>query len=175
MSVERGKVFWITGLSGAGKTTIGKELFKLVKEKEKNTVLLDGDEMREVFGNDLGYSKEDRFRCAMRYARICRMLANQGIHVIICTISMFEEVRAWNREEIAGYIEIYVRVPMELLKERNQKELYSECENGSTGNVVGMDLELELPKNPDLIIDNTGESTPEQIVDKIWKKFLQDI
>ena len=91
-------VYWITGLAGAGKTTIGKLLYEKIREKESNTVFLDGDILREVFGNDLGYSKEDRRKCAMRYSRLCAMLQRQGMNVICCTISMLDSVRDWNRE-----------------------------------------------------------------------------
>ena len=98
-----GIVYWITGPAGAGKTTIGKLLYEKIKETEPNTVFLDGDTLREVFGNDLGYSKEDRRKCAMRYSRLCAMLQSQGMNVICCTISMFDSVREWNRANISNY------------------------------------------------------------------------
>ena len=99
------RVYWITGLSGAGKTTIGKKLYERLKEKNCNIVFLDGDILREVFGGDLGYSREERVKCAMRYARLCKMLVEQGLDVICCTISMFDSVREWNRKNIKGYID----------------------------------------------------------------------
>lgn len=101
-------VYWITGLSGAGKTSVGKLLYKKMKQKYQGIVFLDGDVLREVFGNDLGYTREERIKCAMRYARLCRMLQRQGLNVICCTISMFDEIRNWNRENIENYREIYV-------------------------------------------------------------------
>ena len=76
--MNTGMVYWITGLSGAGKTTIGTLFSKYLREKQKNVLFLDGDTLREVFGNDLGYSREDRFRCSMRYSRLCRLLSEQG-------------------------------------------------------------------------------------------------
>lgn len=163
------KVFWITGLSGAGKTTIGKELYKLMKRKEINTIFLDGDKLREVFGQDLGYSKEARFQCAMRYSRLCRLLAEQDMNVIICTISMFDEVRGWNRENIAGYYEVYIKVPIDILKERDQKGLYSGIENGSSEEVAGVNLAVELPKQSDLLIENLGNINPIQLAEKIME------
>lgn len=157
-----GNVYWITGLSGAGKTTVSKALYNKLKSKKDNVVFLDGDILRDVFGNDLGYTKEDRLKSAMRNSRLCKMLSEQGIDVICATISMFDDVRKYNRDNILGYKEIYLSVSLEVLKERNQKKLYS---NGS--NVVGMDIEFEEPKCPDIVIENDGSISIEEIINKI--------
>ncbi len=164
--MSSGTVYWITGLSGAGKTTIGDLFFKRLREEKKSVLFLDGDTLREVFGNDLGYSREDRFRCAMRYSRLCRLLAEQGQDIVICTISMFHEVRRWNRKNIKKYKEIYIEVPMEVLEQRNQKGLYQ-----SGNDVVGVDLETELPQNPDLVIKNDGNLPPQALVADIWNEL----
>lgn len=161
--INMGIVYWITGLSGAGKTTIGDLFFKRLREKQKNVLFLDGDTLREVFGNDLGYSRKDRFCCAMRYSRLCRLLAEQGQDVVLCTISMFHEVRDWNRQNIKKYREIYIEVPMEVLEQRNQKGLYQ-----SGSDVVGVDLDMELPKNSDLVLRNDGALTPKVMAEQIW-------
>lgn len=166
-----GTVYWFTGLSGAGKTTIGQLFYEKMKEKYLNTVFLDGDIMRKVFGDDLGYSEEERKKCAMRYSRLCAMLQEQGMNVICCTISMFDSVREWNRENIRNYKEIYVKVSMETLKDRDQKGLY----RGGTEEhkeVVGIHMAIEEPKCPDLILENDGEKTPEEQVTEILKHGL---
>ena len=162
-------VYWITGLSGAGKTTIGKSLYGKIKENCPNTVFLDGDALRKVFGDDLGYSKEDRKKCAMRYSRLCAMLQEQGMNVICCTISMFDSVREWNREHICNYKEIYVKVSMETLRARDQKGLYSGVTEEKQKEVVGVHMEIEEPKKPDLVLDNDGQWTPEELAREILK------
>ncbi len=164
-------VFWITGLSGAGKTTIGRLFFEKFKKEHDKTVLFDGDELRKAVASDLGYSEEARRECAMRYSRLCKLLADQGINVIICTISMFHSVRAWNRENIPDYKEIYVRVPMEVLVKRDQKGLYSGNTNETDKNVVGITFEFEEPISPDIIVDNDGSKEPEEIVSFILKNL----
>lgn len=162
-----GTVYWITGLAGAGKTTIGKLLYEKMKEGYPNIVFLDGDTLRKVFGDDLGYSKEDRRKCAMRYSRLCAMLQEQGMNVICCTISMFDSVREWNRENISNYIEIYVRVSMDILESRDQKGLYSGNTEEKQKEVIGVQIEFEEPKHPDLILQNDGDRTPAEQVEEI--------
>lgn len=159
-------VYWITGLSGAGKTSIGKLLCDMMKQKYLNTVFLDGDVLREVFGNDLGYSRGERIKCAMRYARLCKMLQEQDMNVICCTISMFDDIRDWNRQNIENYREIYVRVSMEVLTQRNQKGLYK-----GDGQVAGIHVNIEEPKNPDLVLDNEGDVDLPELADNIVKRF----
>ncbi len=164
----KNSVYWITGLSGAGKTTVGKIFYTKLRNQKDSVLFLDGDRLRDVFGNDLGYTRKDRICCAMRYSKICQMLSEQGMDVVICTISMFHEIRAWNRENIVNYKEIYLEVPMKILKQRNQKDLYK-----SGNNVVGIDIELELPENPDITLINDGSLSPENLADILFRKIVR--
>ena len=156
-----GRVFWITGLSGAGKTTIGYLLYTKLKIQKNSIVFLDGDELRKIFGNDLGYSKEDRLKSAIRNSRLCKLLSDQGIDVICCTISMFDTIREWNRQNIKNYFEIYLDVSLETLKDR--KNIYRENNN----DIVGINVLAEIPKNPDIVLDNNGDFSPIEQVKKI--------
>lgn len=151
-------VYWLTGLSGAGKTTIGRLWHERLKHDGLPVVFLDGDELRSVFGGGLGYTAEDRLKLAMSYGRLCAMLARQGFTVVCCTISMFASVRAWNRANIPGYFEVYIRASMDTLRNRDQKGLYSK----NVDNVAGLGLKIELPDSPDLILENDGQLSPEE-------------
>ena len=166
--MQHRRVYWLTGLSGAGKTTIGKALYKFIKERRDNVVMLDGDSMRAAFCDDLGYNLEDRHQCAVRYAKICRLLAEQEIIVICCTISMFTDIRTWNREHIEGYKEIYIKVPMNILEKRNQKGLYSGVKSGRLAEVAGADLQVELPETPDIVIDYARQKSMDQVLEKMF-------
>jgi glutamine kinase len=149
-----GRVFWITGLSGAGKTTVGRELWSRLRADGRPVIFLDGDALRPVISEDLGHSIENRRRSAMRNARLCRLLAEQGTDVVCATISLFHEVQRWNRENIPGYREIYLRVPIDELRRRDCKGLYAGAQGGDVRNVVGLDVPAEAPETPDLVLDN---------------------
>lgn len=173
--VKKGKLYWITGLSGAGKTTIGTALYYKLKEKNDNIVLLDGDILKNIFeSSEVKYTEEARRVRAMKYARLCKSLADQGLIVICCTIAMYDEVRKWNRENNDNYIEIFLNVPMEILKKRDQKGLYSGYNVGKTKEVAGLDVNIEFPTTPDLEICNDGTYSVEGCVEQILQVEVRD-
>jgi len=163
---EKGTVYFFTGLSGAGKTTIGGLFYQRLKARKPNVFLLDGDRYRREICEDLGYTDEDRLKAARRGFRLSRWLADQGIDVVNCGIAMYAEIRDWNRKNIEQYKEIYIRVSRETLLQRNQKGLYTLREN-----VVGIDLPFDEPQRPDIVIENDGRETPESIVKRLEKDF----
>src|SRR5580704_16913989 len=162
-----GRVFWITGLSGAGKTTLGRELRNRLRAAGRPVTFLDGDDLRAVIAEDLGHSADNRRQSAMRNARLCRLLARQGTDVVCATISLFHEVQRWNRENIPGYREIYLRVPIDELRRRDSKGIYAAAQRGDARNVVGIDVPAEAPEAPDLVLDNYGTLDVATAVDRI--------
>src|SRR6516162_5083678 len=162
-----GRVFWITGLSGAGKTTLGRELWRRLRAGGRPVTFLDGDGLRAAIAEDLGHSAGDRRRSAMRNARLCRLLAEQGTDVVCATISLFHEVQRWNRENIPGYLEIYLRVPIDELRRRDSKGIYLGVQRGDARDVVGLDVPAEAPEAPDLVLDNYGALDIAAAVDRI--------
>ena len=147
-------VIWIIGLSGAGKTTLAEEIYKISKPINPNTVLIDGDVIREIFGNDLGHSAEDRKKNAKRISRLCYFLSLHNINVICSILSLFQTSRDWNRKNIKDYFEVYIKTPISNLIERDPKGIYKRYNDGMISNVAGLDLTFEEPLDPDLIINN---------------------
>ena len=115
-------VIWITGLSGSGKTTIGKRVYKYIKTKYINTVFLDGDIIRKALNYHFGYTLEDRHASAIQIHGICNMLEKENLIVICSTISLFHDIHKMNRNNFNQYIEIYLDCKMNTLKTR-RKEL----------------------------------------------------
>ena len=152
-------VIWLIGLSGSGKTTLAKEVLKLVKFKRNDVVLLDGDQVRNLFQNDLGHDMKDRFLNAKRIYDLCLFLDKQKIHVVCPVLSIFPESREWCRKNLSNYYEVFIDTPLSILKSRDSKGLYSKYERKEIKNVAGLDLYFPKPSSPDLIIKNDSELT----------------
>lgn len=164
---KEGILYWITGLSGAGKTTIGNRLYYELKKGNKNVILLDGDILKTIVEDTVGYTEEERRKRAIKYAKLCKVLTDQGMIVICCTIAMYDEVREWNRKNNKGYVEVFLNVPMEVLRMRDQKGLYSKYDSGELANLAGVDAKVELPQTPDIEIVNDGSISISECVKRI--------
>lgn len=160
-------VYWITGLSGAGKTTLARLLQAHLRAQGLPATLVDGDVLRAIIGGESGYDIASRRIVAMQIARCCDWLSQQGIPVVCATISLFHDCQRWNREHIPEYKEILLRVSLETLVARDQKGLYSAARRGEGGEVVGLDLEPEWPEQPDVILDGAENFSPAQLLQKL--------
>ena len=170
MNANKGTLFFFTGLAGAGKTTIGGLFYERLKQRKPNAVLIDGHVAREqavASGAPRDYSIAARLAGAKNTFRNCKDMTDRGIDIVCCSMSLFDEVRKWNRENIENYKEIYIRTDMEVLRQR-RVELYS----GREQQVVGMDLPWDEPTTPDIIIDNNGSQSSKEIVDRLEGLFL---
>ena len=169
-------VIWITGLSGAGKTTLAHELLCQFQQVRENVVLLDGDQLREALISDSFtpdiYSKKSRLGLAMQYAKLSKLISDQNIVVLVATISLFHEVHRWNRSNIRDYYEVYLKVSLEELRRRDPKGIYKRLSEGKVKNVAGFDLEIEEPKNPDLLVEFPSDEPTEKLANTIIKQFL---
>jgi cytidine diphosphoramidate kinase len=164
-------LFWLTGLSGAGKTTIGALLTERLRERGDPVIFLDGDILREVYKDSIGHDRDSRLAAAMQYARLCKMLVDQQVHVVCATISLFHQIQNWNRHHIKNYLEVYIDVPMDELIKRDSKQIYSRAVSGKLSNIVGIDIQPEFPMHADIIIKNFINSTMEDNVNLILNHY----
>jgi len=159
-------VIWITGLAGAGKTTLAEAVVQELRKECANVVHVDGDTMRELFGAHLGHTQEDRITNAYNICRACRWLSAQGMIVVCSTMSLYPEIWAWNRDNFEHYLQVYVKVSFEVLNLRNKKTLYSP-DSSDAKNVVGLGLPFNEPTDSDLILLNESDLHLKRNVDLI--------
>ena len=146
-------VIWILGLSGSGKSYLSTKLKDVLQNDQEKFLILDGDVIRNVFDNDLGFSIEDRNINASRISKLALFLNQNNINVIVSVLSLFPEWLKWNRSNIKDYYEIFIDVPVSILKNRNIRNVY--FLNGiKNRDVVGVDIEFIKPRKPDLTIKN---------------------
>jgi adenylylsulfate kinase-like enzyme len=149
-------VIWIAGLSGAGKSTVGKLVWEFLRSRTPSVVLLDGDELRAVFGGAIGHDPEARRQQSVRIGNLCRLLDRQQIHVVCCAVTIAPEVQESCRQELSGYLEVFLDVSLEVLRERDPKHIYARAARGEIRNVAGVDIPYEPPRRPHLVIENNA-------------------
>lgn len=161
---------WLTGLSGAGKTTIAQRLVEKLEalgEPQCNVEHLDGDIVRQTFCKDLGFSKEDRDENIKRISYVAAYLS--ASRVVICTfISPYRKARAKARNLCKNFIEVHVDCPLETCEERDVKGLYAKARAGEIKGFTGIDDPYEAPENPELHL-RTDKRTLDECVDEIIK------
>lgn len=160
-------------MSAAGKTTVATHLVDLLGNKNNPVLLLDGDELRRIFPAAISpgdeFSRETRLNLARSYSRLCQYLASNGCTVVIATISMFQEVHQWNRTNLPGYFEVYLKVPLEERRRRDPKGLYARYDAREISNVAGLDFDIDEPESPELVFDFGKRATQaETIADAIF-------
>lgn len=165
-----GFTIWFTGLSGAGKSTLAEVIEQRLKERGRNVEVLDGDEVRTHLSKGLGFSKEDRDTNIKRIAFVSKLLTRNGVASISAAIAPYHEARAWAREEIGNFVEVYVKCPLEVCRQRDVKGLYKLVDEGKIKNFTGVDDPYEEPEDPEVVVETDKESV-EESVQKIFAKL----
>ena len=163
----KGLVIWLTGLSGAGKTTLARAIRQELLQTGRSVELLDGDEVRENLSHGLGFSKEDRDRNVGRIGFVARLLARNGVTVLVSAISPYRQSRDDARRLIegdgVGFLEVYVRCPLQVLIERDVKGLYKKALAGEVRHFTGISDPYEAPLSPDCLVDSSAQSIEQSL------------
>lgn len=161
--MAQGFTIWLTGLSGAGKTTIAHRLERALRELGRGVEVLDGDVVRTHLSRGLGFSREDRDTNILRIAFVCSLLTRHGVAVISAAISPYAEARREAREQIGNFVEVYVRCPLDELARRDVKGLYAKALRGEIANFTGVSDPYEEPESPDVLVETDRESVEESV------------
>ena len=169
---QRGVAVWFTGFSGAGKSTIADALTKKLKSEGYQLEVLDGDEIRENLTKDLGFSKEDRDTNIRRIGFVAKLLARNGVIVLVPVISPYRAIREEMRANIDNFLEVFVNAPLSVCEDRDVKGLYKQVRAGKIKQFTGIDDPYEPPTNPEIECRTDLEELS-QSVDKIFNKLKE--
>jgi len=165
LNKKNGILFWLTGLPGAGKTSIANKIISPINKKFGHTILFNGNDIRKIF--DLkNYSFVGRKRIGMQYSKLFKNITDQKINVLFAGGVLIEEVRKRNKKNINNYVEIYLKCNQKKIISKNFKKLYLK-----TKNLVGLKIKPEYPKNPDIIINNDFTKTINELSKDLLKKI----
>jgi len=166
---KKGILFWLTGLPGAGKTSIANKIVNSLRKKFGNTILLNGDDIRKIFELK-DYSLIGRKRIGMQYSKLFQKITDQNINVLFAGGVLIEKVRKNNRKNIDNYLEIYIKCNQKKIISKNFKKLYLK-----TKNLVGLKIKPEYPKNPHIIINNDFKKNITMLSEDLIRKINHNI
>lgn len=176
MIAHKGFTLWFTGLSGAGKSTLSQPVARTLRERGRLVEVLDGDVVRTNLSAGLGFSKEDRDINVRRIGFVCGLLSRNGVVAVTAAISPYravrEEVRRGVVEGGAGFVEVYVKCPIEVLAERDVKGLYKRALAGEIPNFTGVSDPYEEPAAPEITVE-TDRGTVEDGVQRVLGRLAE--
>lgn len=173
-SVDNPGSVWIIGLSSAGKSTLARMLVDRLRDNDYPCMLVDGDEVRAIFDERLGYDPASRRRQTQRILALTRWVSGHGILPIVAIIHPFEDDRQRCRATLEKYFEVYLCCELAECIRRDTKKVYQPAIDGKSQNVVGLDIPYDPPGTPDMTLNSTVLS-PEEMLDILWNHIQQKI
>jgi bifunctional enzyme CysN/CysC len=169
---QRPKCIWLTGLPGAGKTTLANALEQRLRAAGHHTYVLDGDSLRLGLCRDLGFSEADRIENIRRVAEVARLMFDAGLIVIVALVSPFRAQRSSARRLFPDgeFIEVFVDTPLEECERRDPKGMYAMARRGQLDDFTGIDSRYEYPEHPEARVDAGAESV-EESVEKVFRRI----
>lgn len=174
---QKGCVIWFTGLSGSGKSTLAHAVEEMLYKMEHLTFVLDGDNIRHGLNKNLGFSPEDREENIRRIGEVAKLFAQAGIITMTAFISPYRKDRDKARALLndGEFIEVFVKVPLEVAEQRDPKGLYKKARAGEIKEFTGIDAPYEEPLNPELVIDTSKlslEESAQMVIDYLKEKKI---
>lgn len=167
LNKKKGILFWITGLSGSGKTVIAENIKNNIIKNYGPTLLVSGDDLRQIFEFNK-YTAEERKLLGRYYCNFAKFITNQKINLIFASVAMRNSTRNWNRKNIDNYLEIYIKSDIQIIIKVKKKKIYHKK---NSGDIVGIDIKPQLPKNPDITINNNFKKSIHTLSKELIRKI----
>ena len=149
LNKNKGILFWITGFSGSGKTTLAKKIHKDIEKKFGKTIVVSGDDLRKIFSLK-SYTSSGRKKYLVMYNKFCKSITDQNINIIFAVVGLYDFIRRKNKLTISNYVEIFIKADLEkIINNKKKIKIYNKKKN-----IVGVNIQPEFPKKPDIIIKN---------------------
>ena len=168
---KKGILFWVTGLSGSGKTTISQLIKKEIIKTYGPTILVSGDNLRRIF-DFKGYRKKERLNLSRKFCKFAKFVTDQKINLIFAIVGLMNEPRNWNRKNIKNYVEIYIKSDLKKIISRKAKKIYHRKRKEK---IVGLSIRPEFPKNPHITIINNFKYDTKHLSAKLIKEIKKKI
>ena len=164
---NKGILFWITGLTGCGKTEISKLIKEFISNKFGKTLIINGDDIRDIF-DIKKYNRKDRLKLGKKYTLLAKHITDQNINVIFAVAGLFNDLRKFNRKIINNYVEIYIKSDLAKIVSHKKKPLYRKK---NVGKIWGINLKPEFPQKPDITIENDFTIPVKRLSNKLKKEI----
>ena len=161
---KKGILFWITGLSGAGKTSLANSIQNEIKNKFGPTLVVNGDDLRKIFKFNK-YDNSSRLKIAKAYSKFAKFITDQNINLIFAVVALYDEIRILNKKNIPNYVEIFLKANIKKIK---KKKIYLNKKNI----LVGINIKPEFPKKPNIIIKNEFNKSIKFLANQLLKKLI---
>ena len=166
---KKGILFWVTGLSGSGKTSISKKIKKEISKKLGPTMIVSGEDLRKIFGFN-NYDPKSRKLLSKKFCKFAKFVTDQKINLIFAIVGLMNEPRKWNRENISNYVEIYIKANLKQIIKIGEKKIYNHKKNEK---IVGVNIIPEFPKKPDITINNNFSKNTDKLSKELFKKIKE--
>tara|TARA_B100000767_G_scaffold252262_1_gene255902 strand:- start:87 stop:632 length:546 start_codon:yes stop_codon:yes gene_type:complete len=164
---NKGILFWVTGLSGSGKTVIAEKIKQKISKYYGPTLIVSGDDLRKIFKFNK-YTATERKVLGKYYCDYAKFITNQKINLIFAVVAMRDSTRHWNKKNIDNYLEIYIKTNIKTIIKANKKKIYHKK---NSGDIVGINIKPELPKKSDIIINNNFKKSTDTLSKELISKI----